>query len=402
MKGFVAAFFAIGSLGIALLLPAGTPSLEAAYLLTADRSLQGHHPYTTLQAPLDSWFIFLYQLFGEKAAYGLRLWKAMGGIFLGWFYWVSRPLPSPLLVHDVIGIGLIGLYLYKPWQSILEVGVPLLWVLLLLNRDHSSSFLRGILSGIGIGFFPIAILSVGWIVYRRIEERAFHRLLLWFGGLLWSACGWAAGLRLLRLFPEYLSYYWLAVWNEAAWGGILLWLLQATAVLLLLTQGSRYVHQPYAQRRAYRDRFWAAILSIFMPSAPALWLSLVTELSDKHPRRYLSLLLVGVYGYTLFKAGSDRPDCIITLPSQSCFWGEPPCYVRLIPPYACNWTVPLLWKKQLCRDNWADFYDRWGQPTLIIDAEGVWAEVSYYLPYQSLLYAPKDTTLFPLRLYQRR
>lgn len=386
----------------ALLLPAGTPALEAAYILTTDRLTQGISPYAGLPTLLDPLLLYLYMVVGESATYFLRAWKVLGGVGLAIFFWQSRSRlfqTDSALLPGSIGLAL---YLFRPWGHPLEVGEPVLWWLLLLGRHSQYPFLRGILTGLGMGLFPLATLSGVWIVYRRLEERAGQALLFWGAGVLWSLLGLAAGLHLLALLNPYTHTYWLFVWHYLTDTPLHEWLLRAGAFLLLLISGQDYFRQPYTERRAYRDRLWAGTMTLLLPAPVALWVALLLETRGSAVRRIASMVLFMGQAFLWGKAGLDRPPCTFSLPPGGCLWGEPPCYVRLHSPYACDWVAPFFWREAVRRPDWETFYDRWGSPAYIIDAAGFWSEARYFLPHLSAPYALRDTLLPGARLYQRR
>lgn len=391
-----------GALLAALFFPAGTPALEASYILTADRSLQGKLPYTDLTAPLDVLFLYLYRLLGADAAYLLRFWKALGGVALIFFMEASR---SRLFLTEAAllrGSIVWAIYLFRPWATAIEVGEPALWFLLLLHRSHKGAFLRGALTGVVIGLYPVAALSTVWIVYRRLEEHARRELILWALGMLWSGLGFAATLKLMGTLGAYIHAYWLALWGYLAPIPTWEWIARISVLFVLWILGQDYFRQPYAERRLFRDRLWAGIASFLLPSAGALWLSLLIETRGSAFLRYIGAVGFIVQGAFWGKAGLERPDCTLSLSAESCLWGAPPCYVQLQSPYACDWTVPYLWEKLTRPPNWEAFHDRWGTSKYILDYANFWVEARYFLPHLSAKYAPLDSSVTGGRLYQRR
>ncbi|MCS7153608.1 MAG: hypothetical protein NZ989_06660 [Bacteroidia bacterium] len=400
MRGLVGLLLVAVAVG-SLFVPAGTPALEAAYILTGDRFLQAYHPYRDLAAPLDLPFLYAHAFLGAEGGWLLRLWKAMGGMALALFFGQSQPRAFSSIAAQLLTIGGIGLYLFLPWQSSFEVGEPALWLLLLWNRKSGRSFLRGILTGIGIGLFPAAALSVIWTVYRRVEERNFSSLLLWGAGMGWAALGLAAGLHLQKSLGPYIEYFWMGSWRSISWPGIGAWVGRGVGILLLLAYGQMYFRQSYMERQLFRDRLWAAIAALPTSAAASVWPALAMEVHWRLGLRFFILVLLVVEGLLKGEKILSRPSCMLSIEPQSCLWGEPPCYIRLKPPYACNWTVPFKWKEHAVKPDWELFYDRWGKPKRIYDAAGFWAEAQYFLPYLAAPYAPVDTAL-PFRVYQRR
>jgi len=391
-----------GALLAALFVPAGTPALEASYLLSADRSLQGKSPYNDLAIPLDVIFLSLYRLLGADAAYLLRLWKAIGGIALVLFMEASRSRLFFTKAALLRGSIAWALYLFRPWTVGIEVGEPALWLLLLLHRSPKGAFLRGALTGGVIGLYPVAALSTVWVVYRRLEEHAHRPLTLWSLGMLWSGLGFAAALKLIGWLSAYIHTYWLIAWQDVATLSLWEWIGRISLLLLLWMMGQEYFRQPYAERRRFRDRLWAGIASFLLPGAGGLWLALLVETRGSTLLRYMGAVGFIVQGALWGKAGIERPDCTLPLASESCLWGTPPCYVQLQGPYACDWTVPYRWERLVRPPNWEMFYDRWGTPKHIIDYANFWVEARYFLPHLSVKYAPVDSSMAGGRLYQRR
>lgn len=392
-----------GALIAAFVFPAGTPALESGYLLTADRFLlQGKLPYKDLAASLDVAFLYLYRLLGADAAYALRLWKVLGGIALALFFETAR---SRLFLTEAAflrGSAVLALYLFRPWGTGIEVGEPALWLLLLFHRSYKGAFLRGALTGIVMGLYPAAALSVAWAVYRRLEERMGRKLILWGLGILWSLLGFAAVLKLLGHLDAYVRSFWLASWRDLAAVSVWAWIGRTAALLVLWALGQDYFRQPYAERQLFRDRLWASVASFVLPSAGALWLALLMETRGLALLRYIGTLGFVIQGAFWGKAGLDRPDCTLYLSAESCLWGIPPCYVQLQAPYACDWTVPHLWEQLVRPPNWETFYDRWGTPQYIVDYANFWMEARYFLPHLSAKYIPADSSIEGGRLYQRR
>lgn len=388
----------------ALWLPAGVPALEVSYLLTAHRCAQGSPLYESIGESLDVLFVALYQWDEFHAPYVLRLWKVLGAFLLLTFFWKSRPslpeTPFSLLMASFVLIA----YLLVPWRTSLQVGEPVLWGLLLLNRSGNRAFLRGVITGVGVGFYPVGLLAGVWTIYRRIEERAAEKAILWLGGVAWGGLAWSATLRLLGSFSSYVWHYWLSVWSvESGLSSLFRLLLYAGGLIGLFFLVQVYARQSYSERLRARDRLWAAIASLPLPSAAALWLALAVELRQ---RSLLTLITGAFYVGAMVSMGweiIERSTCTIQLPPYSCVWGIPSCYVRVEKPYACDWTVPLRWKAEWSRPDWEQFYNRWGNPAYIWDFEGIWGEVRYFLPLLSAPYERKDTVLTPpLRVYYRR
>ncbi|MCS6894761.1 MAG: hypothetical protein NZZ60_01255 [Bacteroidia bacterium] len=386
-----------------LFLPAGTPALEASYTLTADRLSQGYKLYAELQVPLDVGFTYLYKALNEGGTFALRIWKLFGGIALLLFLIQSRSrlldTPYTFLLQAIA----VALYLLYPWQNSFSVGEPLLWMLILLNYQASYPFERGALTGLGIILFPAGALAGVWTMYRRLEEKNLRALLIWGLGVAWSILGGVAFLRLQGQLHAYALDFWLSSWQDTGPPKKWEWLLRGTAVFLLILIGQAYFRSPYAERRLFRDRLWAGIVAVPSPAAIPLWTALLAELRTHDLPRYIGVTLCMTQIIQWTDAVRHRSLCQMTLPSQSCLWGEPPCYIRLISPYSCDWSVPFRWKKHLQKPQWEMFYEKWGTPKYILDASGLWAEALYYLPHLSSQYVLRDTTgSSNLRLYQRR
>ncbi|MCX8112435.1 MAG: hypothetical protein N3E49_04460 [Bacteroidia bacterium] len=398
----VAGLIVAGAIVGGLLLPAGTPALEAAYMLTADRVLQSANPYQELRAPLDALFLYAHIAFGERTAWLLRGWKAMGGIALAAFFWKIYTQSTLRLAGLLWASVALGAYLLLPWRTAIEVGEPMLWLLLLINRPAHQPFLRGVVSGVGIGLYPISSLAAIWITYRRLEERAGQALWLWSAGLIWSSLGIAAATHTVGLLKAYSQAFWFASWQDIQQVPYTDWVLRLAGLLLLIARGQEYFRQPYAERRLFRDRLWASLATIPTSANIPLWLSLLMESRGSLILRYGSLLLPLLQGLRWAETIVSRPDCRLVLSARSCLWGEPLCYVRLQSPYACDWTVPFRWKLATQRPDWSAIYDRWGNPSFIYDAAGLWSEARYFIPYRTAPFTLCDTTLPGIQLYQRR
>ncbi|MEN3040247.1 MAG: hypothetical protein ABDH66_01740 [Bacteroidia bacterium] len=393
-------------IGVALLgtlfLPAGTPAVEASYTFTADRASQGYLLYSELHAPLDFIFTYLHQVLHDRGTYALRIWKLLGGIAIFLFLLRSR---SQVSRSSLIFLGqaiAIAVYLVYPWQNSFSIGEPLLWMLILLNYRHSWPFERGILTGIGIITFPIAALAAIWTIYRRLEERHFSAILPWILGIIWSILGGFAILHLQGQVWNYVHDFWIASWQEMGPPQRWEWFLRGGAVLLVFLLGQSYFHQPYAERRLFRDRLWAGLIALPTATAIPLWIGLLAEIKRSTIPHYIGVALCLGQLIPWGETAWERPLCQITLPPQSCFWGIPPCYIRLSPPYSCDWLTPFRWKSDIQKISWEAFYDRWGSPQHIFDANGTWTEAAYHLPHLSRPYLLRDTSLYGIRLYYRR
>lgn len=379
--------------------------MEASYLLSADRWRQGRALYATLEAPLDPIFSSLYKHFPEHASEGLRLWKLIGIAALTLLLWRVRPQEGRPMLGLLLAALVVGAYASVPWQTPVAVGEPALWLLLLWARSPRRPFEQGILWGACMGLFPVVSVVGLWQLYRRVEEQDMKSLSLFVLGGIWASLAWLAGFKAVGGLMPYLKAYWVGSW--VLWGGRYsgwLWGAAAGALLLLIHQGRVYARQSYSERRLYRDRLWAGLLSLIAPAlgAKSLIGAFFLEKFSTPLERVGSYILLGVLGVGFYLDISKVPSCEMVLPPQSCVWGMPPCKVRLAGPYACDWTVPFIWDKARRERKWERFYDKWGEPLFIFDHAGAWTEVSYYLPYLSASYMRKDTFALPFSLYQRR
>lgn len=404
MQG-VALFFLLGGAIGALFWPAGTPSLEASYQLTADRWKQGEGVYTVLQAPVDPVFVAAYRYVPEEAPSLLRAWKALGVILWGLLLWGVRSReerPDPIGL--TAGSLLLGVYAQVPWHTPLEVGIPLLAVFFWLVRSRLRPFEQGLLWGGAAAVFPaVSLALLGYFPFYLSRER-LRALGLFLLGVGWTALGIAALLKQSELFSAYAQAYWIVVWRFWAWdAGIQL--LGAVGLLGLIFRLSAYAYRPYAERLLFQDRFWAALTAWVLPGAGGL-LPWAVVLAERFPRRGVYFSLYGLSLVVCLLAIQQRwrmPACTHKLPAHSCWWGPAPCYLQLEGPYGCRWTAPYAWPKSWRPEDWKIFYQKWGKPDYIFDFSHTWAEASYHLPHLALPYASSDTVAgVPVFGLQRR
>ncbi|MCS7163073.1 MAG: hypothetical protein NZ958_07110 [Bacteroidia bacterium] len=382
----------------AVWLPPVLPGVEVAYEFARFGSLGDYyaaHPF-----PADPLFALLALPGAETFQWGLRLWKVWGILALLLFLWQSRPRePRPDTLLPLMALSLVASALY-PWASPLELGEPALWTLLLLSRSAHASFRQGVLWAIGISVFPLVLLGLLWVVYRRVEERRPHALGLLAGGLGWGLLASAALLKALGLLPGYWQNYWLftlhlSLTSLPSYADIGL-------LLILLTAGQFYMYRPYRERLGYRDRLWTAIVSLPLPASAALWSSFLREWEGLSPLRYVGLLFLALRGYEVGQAIASRPSCTVELPAGSCILGTPPCYVRLEGRSGCALSSPFVWQEIQKHQNWLLLARLWQGPSFVWDPEGNWAEVRYYLPYFTASYQRVAPGARPPALYQRR
>ncbi|RMF50304.1 MAG: hypothetical protein D6750_05010 [Bacteroidetes bacterium] len=405
MQG-LALFLLLGGAIGALFWPAGTPSLEAGYRLTADRWRQGEGVYTVLQAPIDPLFVTVYRYLPAEAPYLLRLWKALGVIAWGIWLWGLRPREGRSPGAALSGALLLAVHAQVPWHSPLEVGLPLLAFLLGLSHSRIRAFEQGILWGGAVGAFPVASLALlGYLPFYLSRER-FRALGLFLLGAGWIALGMAALLRHSETFSAYVQSYWVAVWR--LWrgeGDIGMRLLGALALVMLVFRLSAYVYRPYAERLFFQDRVWAALVGWLMPGAGGL-ITWAVVLAERLPRRGAYFLAYGL-GLATCTVGLytrlTTPTCHLQLPAHSCWWGSAPCYLHLNGPYGCRWTTPYAWTKKRQLEDWKAFYQKWASPQYIFDPDHTWTEVSYHLPHLAKQYVRADTMVaVPVFRRQRR
>ena len=391
----------IGGAALSFFFPAGTPVCEARYVLTASRWAVGEALYHTLSAPVDPAFAAVYRFFPAGASYLLQAWKALGVAALGLFFLLTLPKEAPLRTSISVGLWLM-VYVFRQWDSPLEVGEPALWLSLLLFRAPIRVFEQGIIWAAASLLFPAAVLALPWLLYRLVEERRPAHLFPFLLGVGWACLGAGALLTQLNLLRAYLQAYWLPVWSlgmqEWSWrhlGSVL-------ALVALITESEAYTRRAYSERRLFRDKLWAAVVSMGVPALQggAVWPALLTTPMRSFLKRALVALLVVFQGGQGLWQYFHRPTCALALPPNSCFWGSPPCYLHLRGPYGCNLTTPEIEKGSRA---WEGLYQAWGNPTFIYDASGDWAEICYYLPYRCTAYTQVDTLLLgKIRLYQRR
>ncbi|MCS7188901.1 MAG: hypothetical protein RMJ66_00705 [Bacteroidia bacterium] len=394
----------VAGIGVILFFPAGTPSLENSYILTANRWQQGKSLYAQLSSCLDPLFTLGYHLGEDMGSAALRIWKAWGLVAQMLFF---LPLASPSIRAKSYGIPLIGLWIslsaLRRWHLPVEVGEPALWSLLILYRSRKYAFEQGILWATTSILFPMATPTILWYIFQRIEERNFTSLFFSFLGGVWGTLGaWA----LMKWVGE--ENYWKAYWVEG-WVPLLKtwdWRngLAGAALILLLSRSRAYQYQPYFERKLYLGRLWAAISTIGIPTlgGGAVWHSLLAENFNSrlwlNAVRLVILFQGGVLGVHFF----SLPKCSLLLPAQSCVWGELPCYIKLSGTYGCDYTSSYTWMRLYKKGDWEKLYRGWGRPQLILDAANAWSDFQYHLPYLCQGYSRKDTLIHHATLYHLR
>ncbi len=381
------------------------PALETAYVLTADRWAKGASLYAQLEAPVDPFFVTFYRFLPAEAPFLLRVWKAWGLLAAGLFFLRTRLLRTPSPLQQALLGGWLVAYALQRWAHPFAIGMPALWTLLLLYSQLRSPFGQGILWA-GLSYlFPQTVLWGIWAFYRRIEERDLRALGLFALGAVWALLASLALHQRLGCSEAYGRAYWLPVWQAAytSWEWLLVF--SVGALLVVGAQSGLYFRRPYTERRAYRDRLWAAITSVLAegPLALGVWMTLGLEPLSDRLRQLAGLVLLALHGGILGYTFARLPNCLLFLPTQSCLWGTPPCYVRLEGPYGCDITSPYRWQRLWSQADWVQLYRSWGEPRFIWDAAQSWAEVQYRLPLRAQPFVQQDTLLpKPLHLYQRR
>lgn len=246
------------------------PALETAYVLTADRWVKGASLYAQLEAPVDPFFVTFYRFLPAEAPFLLRIWKAWGLLAAGLFFLRTRLPKTPSPLQQALLGGWLVAYALQRWDHPFAVGMPALWTLFLLYFQLRSPFGQGILWA-GLSYlFPQTVLWGIWALYRRIEEKDMRALGLFALGAAWGLLASFALHRRLCSPEAYGKAYWLPVWQAAYTSWEWVFALSAGALLLVGAQSGLYFRRPYTERRAYRDRLWAAITSI-LAEGPLAW-----------------------------------------------------------------------------------------------------------------------------------